>query len=118
VGKVFRDLAILLLGIGVFVGGCVLALRKNPEAPAVTALPVPPSARSVSGGSAALQPDANAVAPATGSNSSGHLLYACTRGEVVTYSEQPCPPGAKSAMMLVDDPARYTPTAADDPAQR
>ena len=117
-GKVFRDLAILLLGIGVFVGGCVLALRKNPDAPAVAALPVPPVARSASGASAALQPDIGPTASAKASESHGHLLYACTRGEVVTYSEQPCPPAAKSEMMLVDDPARYTQTAADVTAQR
>jgi len=117
-GKVFRDLAILLLGIGVFVGGCVLALRKNPDAPSVAALPVPPSARPASGASVALRSGTGSAVPATAPESHGHLLYACTRGEVVTYSEQACPPAAKSEMMLVDDPARYTQTAADVTAQR
>jgi hypothetical protein len=117
VGKVFRDLAILLMGIGVFIGGCVVALRKNPDA-AASALPAPPSARSASGASVALQSDIDSPVAATASEANGHLLYACTRGEVVTYSEQPCPAGAKSEMMLVDDPARYTQSVTDDPAQR
>jgi hypothetical protein len=118
VGKVFRDLAILLVGICVFIGGCVLALRKNPDAPAASAPGVPPIARSASGVSAALQSDIGSPVSATASESDGHLLYACTRGEVVTYSEQPCPPSAKSEMMLVDDPARYTQSATDVPAQQ
>lgn len=108
-GKVFRDLLILLVGIGVFVGACVLALRKNPEAPQGASLPIPgvPPAAGAAGTAKAGEPEAGSAAGAT---SHGHLLYACTRGQTVTYTDHPCPVGTKSQLMVVDDPNLYTPT--------
>ena len=118
-GKVLRDVMILLLGIGVFVGACVLALRKNPDATSV-AVPLPSASGSTVAGSAGgSRAGAATGSAAAASADHGHLLYACTKGESVTYMDRPCPAGAQSKMMLVEDPNLYTPTAepAGNPAE-
>jgi len=115
VGKVFRDLFILLVGIGVFVGACVLALHKNPEAPTAVGLPVPPAPHTDSYPAAPAMSGVGPAAPGATSSPHGHLLYACTRDQAVTYTDHPCPPGARSQMMLVEDPNLYTATPAESP---
>jgi hypothetical protein len=96
----------VVAGSALFVVACVFALRKNPDSSAVF-LPPPQGAEASS--PAAPAPAAHDDAPAgSAAAPAGHLMYACTVGTVVAYSDRPCPAGAQSAQIVVQDPNTYS----------
>lgn len=112
-----REWMVVIVGLTVFAGASVFALRGYRAPPPLAALEAT-AQRPVVGNAPNLDAVADTVTPVTHHKPPtappGQRVSACMNGGVTTYTDQPCPNGTVTHPVTITEPNIYTATPAPD----